>query len=74
MVARYELPLLRGQPLSMGEFMAAYLYAYGLSGKQVAYRLKITESGARERIKRVYAKLEINDRMALLRYMEEEGT
>jgi DNA-binding NarL/FixJ family response regulator len=59
--------------LSSRELEILKLFAPGLTPKQIAYRLSISEKTVRNHISHIYEKLEIYDRSQLLRYAVRKG-
>ena len=59
--------------LTPREIQVARMVADGLPTKAVASRLAINEGTAKLHLHHVYAKLKVDGRMALVRYMQSEG-
>jgi len=59
--------------LTAREIEVARLVIQGLPNKTVAGRLEITEGTAKLHLHHIYRKLQLNGRIALMRYMQKQG-
>lgn len=62
-----------GDPLTPREFQSAWLYASGLSLKQVAFRLGVTRFTVAHHIKVAYVKLGVHSIWELVFRFERDG-
>jgi DNA-binding NarL/FixJ family response regulator len=60
-------------PLSAREVEVVQLIAQGLRNKEIATALHITEETAKVHVRRVFAKLDVNDRTAAVRVAVRRG-
>jgi DNA-binding NarL/FixJ family response regulator len=65
------LPVDRRGPLSERQLEVAHLVAEGLSNRQIAERLVVTERTVETHLERIFARLEIQSRARLARWIAE---
>jgi DNA-binding NarL/FixJ family response regulator len=70
---RYNRAVLAGQPLLAIEIEALHLASHGFTNWQIGRVLDLTESGAKDRLRRAMAKLGATDRAHAVRRGFETG-
>jgi len=65
------VPLAQGSPLSARQLEVADLVAAGLSNRQIGERLVVTERTVETHLERIFARLEIQSRAQLARWVTE---
>jgi len=66
------VPLIQGSPLSPRQLEVADLVAAGLSNRQIGERLVVTERTVETHLERIFARLEIQSRAQLARWVTEQ--
>jgi DNA-binding NarL/FixJ family response regulator len=59
--------------LTKREIEVARMVAGGLSNKEIAVRLSVTEGTVKVHVHSIYVKLEVRDRRALVRWVQDRG-